>query len=469
MMRLTISKNNIVLIYYNFFALIVVLLIQFVSERNTWINISFIIYLSSLVINVLYLAHINNGVINFFNIFYVLTWAFHLSQIYLGIGDGNEWDNLFSSYPIELCKKAFTFSYVCIHFMVIGYLFSNEKKITYCNKGIKINQFDRFFIKYAFIFLYVIKILIKINQIRVSSVEGYLGALKENTSFSVMLCTAAEIFSVLYLLHCCKNKNVLCVFLVLMELIFMLTGGRIYSVIYIAMLVLFVLTPDFRKYRDQQKTKVKNNKFLRIIAILVIFVFSIIMVNAVRVLRGSGFVDIFSILSTMNGSNIIYDMCKELGFTQVDTVVAIENIKEIPYLHGSSYINSICTILPNIGGLFSDTIRNFYFIYELQKYRFLNYGGSIVAEAFMNFSYAGCLLFFPIGIFIQKINSKIKNIDLLDMEWQIFIIAICFRLISWTRGYFFAIVRIPIWLVLIYLLFRMFLCRSDKHNSIERT
>lgn len=448
-----IKKNNLFFVLVNLILVILSLLLLTIHNQKTWVNASTILYTSFLIFNLYSLYKIHKTFFNIMFLFCLLAYILHISQIYLGFLDIKAWDNIFRLIDFNSNKIAFTYSFLAISIVLITYFFTlNLTKIS--KKQVQINLYDKNFIRYAFYILYSFKLYYKFSQVTVSIQSEYSEALAMVSSFSIMLCTFAEVFSILYIKYIAKRKNILFMFLIALEFFFMLTGNRIYSIVYILAICLFFYSEIFsEKFTFKKK-----------IILFIVTLFSLVVIVGVKEARLDGFVNLETLIQNIRESNIIIDLFKELGFTQVDMAIAIKYQDSINYSKGISYLFSIFTIFPNFNGFYDNLLPIFYFINELKKFFYLNMGGSFICETFMNFKYLGLLVFVGVGYFISRFENKVRNLKSLTFPKQVFIIAFTIRLFLWERGYFYGLLRIPIWLYLICQIYHIIFLKFKTKN-----
>lgn len=449
-----ISKKYGILLNTTF--LFLALILSLVTSEKIWINCSMVLYILALAGNIAIYRYVFGTSISFFTIFYAFAWILHLSQIILGAMDINTWDNIFIIVDFNTSKMAFTYSFVFLQLFGLAFFCfkKTHKKHKEVNETYRLCKRDIYFISCGFFLLYGYKIIFRIQQILVAQSSNYMESLSMIGSAQVMLCTFGEVFSILYLKYICKKQTriIFLVMILVFEAVFMLTGSRLYSAIYIMSLVVFMY-PEL---------KMKKSNWIKNCTLIIAGLFLLTIVVGVRNARALGNVSLDTVMNFAATNNVITSFIREFGLTQIDLAIAIQNESQVEYLLGSSYYNALFTIIPNIGGIFTEIIENLYFITPLTSFYFMNYGGSFIAETFMNFGYMGILVAIPIGWLIAKTDGVGRNLEIYSLSTQIMFVALVFRIFSWERGYFFALFRIPIWIWLVYMIYTSIITKKIK-------
>lgn len=146
------------------------------------------------------------------------------------------------------------------------------------------------------------------------------------------------------------------------------------------------------------------------IKLIWLFIFAYIVMtsfNAIADVRDQG-MQLFTNSFTKNISdNVILDIMQEMGgtvYTPYLCIVKMGNDYEVAL--GSTYINALVMILPNINGKFNGLIIDSHFA-NLLNVKWI--GGSYIGETYFNFGYFGIVVVFLIGIIIYKIGVSFYN------------------------------------------------------------
>lgn len=444
-----IKINAFILVILN---LLFIFIAEIVKTVNTdsWVRNFLVLVVLSMVINIGFLYKKNGSVLTFTTLIYLVAMLFHLSQIYCAFVEKNDYYNIFSTFNMTICIEAFTFSYICIHIMV---LFTFFKSNTDRKNIIEIDRIDKELITWFFVISYTIKIFFKIKQLISAIKGGYLNALEDVTSFTGTITIFAEVFAILFLQYCVneKRKKILFWGIISLEVIFMLSGSRLYSLCYILMLFLSCRDSILESYHKTNNRIKKRTSYFKLLFLVFI---GVSLIEIIRFGRENANIAIMSIDAFFRKYDLFYEFFEEIGGTQRDMVVALSSCDRLQFLHGKSYLLAIITLVPNIGGVYNELLNNFKFVYQLNEISFWNYGGSFVCEAYMNFGKMAIFLFPVIGLVVGKLNKLFENRTHYSVTLQIFIVTLCYVFFSWTRGYFFNVVRAPFYFTIIYFMAR---------------
>ncbi len=451
-MRGKINLYSIIGIIYNVLAIILCLILSIV-KRNLWINFSFGLYICTLLVNIVLLTRLKHTFFNLPFLFYTLMFLFHLSQIYFAFIGFEDYYCIFTRMEFDVCKKAFTFAFMCIHFSLITYYaIYRHKRIVSNTNSFRISKIDRSLLQGLFIIFFILKVIFRSYWFYVSQVFGYNELLSVMTSIPSLLVMIADVFSILYLKYCCspKKRKWVLGLIVSLELLFMLSGSRITGITYL--LILFLVMP----VGNVSKRKVPLKKKILIIIIGVMLGIFLPTISANRLYESRS---IFS-LNYLTQSNIIDSVIKEFGMSILNTTVIIDNQNNIEFMHGLSYYGSLVSVLPNLGDVFDALNEQFYYTNRLRDFFYYAYGGSNIAEAYINFGIFGVFIFIPAGILLAKLDSVIESFFSHKIIVQLFYVALLYESILWIRGYFFLMIRLPIWTVIIYIVIKSIFSRK---------
>lgn len=441
-MNIHLSKKAVWPVIINCLLIAVVFIIDNL-ERNLWIKVSLCIYLMALIINSTSIYRLKGKIISFPFIIYGLYFLFHLSQIYFGFINLDDFYCIFTRMDFVSIKKSFNYAYYCIHIMIIVYYLMVKKNGEKSpNIDLQVPSMDKELIRILFYISYLMKLVIQSTWLYIGVKYGYLQLLNSMSSITSLIIMIADIFAIMFLLYCCseKNRQVFLIAILILEIIFMASGSRILGITFILLILLLV------PYRVNA---LKKKIFICLFLLVIIIILPTISANRLS----TSATNIFS-LDFLENSNIIVSIIKEFGMTILNTTVAIANEDKINFLHGLSYTGAISGVLINLGGIFDELLDKMLYTNQLKEYFNYAYGGSSIAEAFINFKYWGIIIFVPVGILISKIDIAIESLGKLQVTKKIFFIALIFETILWTRSYFFQMIRLPIWLFIFYFVIR---------------
>lgn len=406
-------------------------------ERK-WIECTFFLYIITAAINIGFLKLLNKKTITVSIVYYILAILFNLSQIYLGFINSKNYYCIFNLASFEACKEAFSYSFICIHVMIVTYYIVHlQFRYKYEDTYKEINTYNHVrIVNRLFYLFWFIKIVIRAYQFIIAIQFGYLVALVTISDSILGLFTmTADMLSVVFLSYCEERKQKKWLILLIgLEVVFMLTGSRIYGATYIILLIVTVVC----------RMKLNRAKLFKIAALGVLGLVFMEMIMNGR-LEGYGYN-----LSYLKEGGILFSICKEFGLTMIDTTLAMQHKTCITYLNGLSYYGAVLPIVPNFGGMYTPVLQKMQFMRQLNQYLIWNYGGSNVAESFFNFGYFGVVVFIPIGIVLRAIETKINNYQSIGIGSQLAIVAFLYEFIIWNRNCFYNCIRLPVWLFIIW-------------------
>ena len=169
---------------------------------------------------------------------------------------------------------------------------------------------------------------------------------------------------------------------------------RDFILIFVAILA-FILQYKMKKYGE---TTI-NNMILNI-SVLIIFLSAIILGSYLFAQRNIQNANTVTMEQILNQGSILFINTNILEMTKTGRQ---------PFLHGSTYLNSVCNILPSV--LYHTDMqlvswfRNFY-----SPWSESSYGFALDSEAYLNFGYVGVLPVFVLLSVVQRwINAKVNK------------------------------------------------------------
>lgn len=186
----------------------------------------------------------------------------------------------------------------------------------------------------------------------------------------------------------------------------LLFGERGFQIIFI-LVILWLYHVLIKPFNTNRRSIIK------LTIILLAFVVIMTFIADIRVLSYDN-IDISTYFKHAIENNPIKKQLIEFGGTILTLGLAIEYIPAFtPYYFGSTYLYSLLTVLPNIGGFLNPVLSNIKTASILQRYYPGALGGSYLAELYMNFSWIGIVGSIIFGLIIAKIDFKsymaIKN------------------------------------------------------------
>lgn len=234
-----------------------------------------------------------------------------------------------------------------------------------------------------------------------------------------------------------RMQTIIYVIVLVYNLVYMSTGNRADSVIYILIFTL-VFVESIRKIRFKQ--------FLALISIAYLSIVMISFVSDFRFMTNRSMQELYKLfMFNAFSNNPVLSIFAELGVSIQTVFYSLEFFPSIKsHSLGLNYLESAFLIFPNIGGLVSDLIQKLTFIYYFPQHQVM--GGSIIGEfyyAFGSFSILSIL----IGVFISKLQkyyqiSKQNN----DLLKELVALIIFSSILWWIRDYFYNTIRDIVWL-----------------------
>lgn len=133
--------------------------------------------------------------------------------------------------------------------------------------------------------------------------------------------------------------------------------------------------------------------------------------------------------------------------------------------HGKTYLYSLVSILPNIGGIFTDINNEASFVKTLDTQ---SLGGSIIAELYFNFRYFGVIPAFILGGLLHKVSVKIdKSFTKSDYLSIAYLLPIFIESLWWVRDSFSNILRPIIWQTLLTFIVISFMRHKTRQPSMR--
>lgn len=154
----------------------------------------------------------------------------------------------------------------------------------------------------------------------------------------------------------------------------------------------------------------------------------------------------------------IPEILSETGSSLLTVCYSIIHFPETAqYGFGTSYLLSIFTVLPNLGGFLEVFQNRLVYVYNfpLDSAGFYSFiGGSYIGEMFYNFGYFSYIFAFFVGSLLGILTKKMEYAkqDGNWTEYLVLIMAISWSLF-WVRDYFSSFMRIFVWLLIIILIF----------------
>lgn len=425
------------------------------NNFNGWISICAVL---SVLYAFIYLAEfllLNKKVVSIQFFFVILSLLFHFGHTILySFAKSYHYisDQFLLIKSASITEHALLFSLTVIVIVSTTIIMFSDESYSKENRTLDLTFIDISYNKFKFIgwIICVVTVPMKaayivsgINQVAqntyvTSVIEGYSGVYLQISNFCV-IGFAFLLFGYSYNKSACRLILLLEIVLLMLA---MLSGGRIFSVICICILLICYL--NIYKIKS-----VKTFIFIIILALLLLQV-----ITTITSLRQTTNMMLGNVIRSMfDDDNVIDKTLDEFGGTIYTVICTIEQVPS--YLHynlGRSYINSWLLVGFNVNG-FLDSITN-NVEYTLRFYNKYGFGGSYIGELYYNFGYFG-LIFAPlIGVLTAKISDGLtKAIKEKRYIRAGYFIIPSYALLSWVRGYFNAFTRAIVWgSLMIYIL-----------------
>ena len=207
---------------------------------------------------------------------------------------------------------------------------------------------------------------------------------------------------------------------------------------------------------------VKLDKHHKQIALITLIGIALIAISASRVIRDRAVLS----LSVNTLINIIPQLLMEFGSALYSVIMSINSVGDLlPSWYGMGYIAHLLTILPNVFGI-GDGLS--YYLVEHFLPNTIGRGGSMIAELYCNFLYAGYLFAPLIGMLVGIIARQFKKGII---ENKPFIIAVCYPFMTaslfWIRHSVSSIYRAFFWnlFALIFITSIITMAKQRKHRG----
>lgn len=239
----------------------------------------------------------------------------------------------------------------------------------------------------------------------------------------------------------------------------LLIGGRSNAIIILA--ILFIVYSFFHKLT-----------FRRLVVVGISIYFIFIIFAAIAGSRGGTNRSISSMFEQDKGtSNSALFTLSEMGGSMQPLLNCINILPDrVEYKYGESYLYSFTTLVPNLGfwevhpATEKANLGNW-----LQKYLNLSYGPgfSIIAEAYYNFGYFGCLMMLVLGLGFTKIYRLVSKSELVrnPMAFIIAIIFLYFTIALVRNSFEFAVRALFYYCLPMYWLMRQSYLKRIKSNK----
>ncbi|MDP0507264.1 MAG: O-antigen polymerase [Fusobacterium sp. JB019] len=462
-------------IKYIYFMSIYVLLLFFVISQinlqifNSWIcSISWIIVFN-LLVNLYFIKKLKISFFSMINFFLIFLYLFHFGQILLmGLIPAYKFSNFnyIKIMNVEILKKTVFICIQFINFFLLGIILLKKEIIIKKNiskqydnleKINKLNLLKK--VGWTFIIIsFPIQIYIDSSNLVSAFLGGYRSTFSSKLpgligAIGYFLFTGVGILIIAYKNKKRKSKTIF--FGTILYLLgTMLTGNRGHQVVTIIVLIYLYVKLNMNI----------NIKFCY--RMLIIAFLGMVFINVIYDMRGHGINYFFNNMNILIveqiKSNPFLELIESFGETIYTPYLVVQKIdKIIQPTYGKTYIYSLVSILPNIGGAFTN-INNSAAFQKMLNVPVI--GGSFLGEVFYNFKYIGFFVMIILGGILGRISEKLE-ISFIKKNYIniIYIIPVFINTLWWVRDSFSYIVRPIIWQwILMYFLIKIFKKRRRK-------
>lgn len=364
-----------------------------------------ILTLVSILLMLFYYRNVYDNYFNFDSLFVLLLWVFGMSRQLTALVGFESYTSYYGSYSYLDYGKAYLFTYLCI-FMYYAFSYSkNRVDIKY--ESIKKANDLRKIIICVLLVCFVPMMWYYYRLISVSLTSKYgsreFDALVSNTGYIVSLLRKWGILALISLMivdfngNNKTNKLITLLFYIVLTFVSLLSGSRSEG---ISMLLVLLFVLSF-KYKNSKSFKIGSVVSVILIMILIPFFFALRKdISQFGTLNFRDFINVKYVFSALH----------EMGGSEEPLLLVMKSEQDFRY-GGSILVASLNTIFnflpasfrPDFSFIGPSSLAN-----SFSRALGLNYGlgFSLAAEAYLNFSWFGCLLFGVLSFLLRKIYSR---------------------------------------------------------------
>ncbi|MER2227472.1 MAG: O-antigen polysaccharide polymerase Wzy [Carnobacterium sp.] len=364
-----------------------------------------------------------------------LNYLFHLSQpIIKAVSPQYDFAFDVSIYVFPATYlESLKYSYLMIILVTSGVMFYKcfEKETVYKKYMYSTISLDNLFKIGSIVFscTFPIEMYIQINRILVARNSGYLATFEVEVSGLIsLLATFSLIGMVMMLLgskHHFLRGNILTGFYLLFYIIAMFSGGRMWQVIKILLILYY--------YIKTYDIKIKGKNLILIVVIGYLGAGFMSAVADFRAYDVQSSDYILQIISNVFVNNPILQIMEEFGGSVYTVALTIQKtVFELPVSFGKQFLTNFVSLVPNLSYKISEILDRSNYVLLLKM---PNIGGSFVGEIYYSFKYFAIFPAFLIGFILQYFTTKIENgIKNTDFHFIIYTIMFQYSVVSWVRG-----------------------------------
>lgn len=440
------------------FIWILITIVEYIILYDMPYNDSYLLVASNIAIFNIILFFIlivktDGQIVSFFSAFIIFLYLFHFGEIFCAAYHP-ELKMDFMSYVLhymtngQIAKRTIEICLTCINCLCIGGFYRKQKND---QPTIDTSEtYDPYFLyslcKYLFWITLPINIWLNMRIIGAAMVGGYT-ATNHMESVPGIFTTFSNFWYIafpFYYVLSPKSDQKYILYPCLAYIAFtMLTGNRGHQIV--NLLSFFILI----YYAHEIKINVKNTLITTLFVFIGLVILDVIFAN-----RGYGIIYILSnfndLFSKSLENNIIISTLYNFGATIFTPYLTVNELTyDIHPFFFESYIKSLSSIIPNVGGFLTDLYREGKFTNQLNTSHAI--GGSFIAELYYNCGNMYIIVAVIFGYYYEKISSNFIN-SIKSGNWTSIFIIYTFGSLSmwWVRDSFFNLIRILVWAWLIY-------------------
>ena len=406
----------------------IVCLIVFISND---VQFNTILSLVQLIIQYVIIKYDKGKFITFTTIFITLSYILHMANLF--ITRILNYEDKLLNYNDAILNNSIRFFVICHAALIIGCTI-HSKKTKKDKLTLRFVVTDRGMKKIG-LFCTIVGIMprvyIDINQIVLQVNGDYLQSVSSAGKYGIFGILAQFFYvGIVILLFTSKGHKVKARMLLFAtcawEVVTMLSGGRLYAISYIIVLLYIYCI------------RIEMPKFKHIFYLAVIGYFGLVFLNLISQIRtqGSFTISDLKMSASKMDNNPIYDALCEMGGTMKTLILCFINIPvNAKHGDGLSYIDSLLSLVPVYESEVADP-KHLLFIYNFKDHAYL--GGSWIGEIYYNFSWFGFIFCYFAGNIIGRFEKIFDESEENNNYFKsLIILPFLFYIILYLRDYFY--------------------------------
>lgn len=467
----SITKKTCIQNKYILILLWVFLFFTHIVLRNNY-TIQSILVISFLqfFISLLALKLVGYKLYSFAFLFAIFTYIFHCGQLFLKLFNINvdyPFD-IFARCSVNIIKESFIF-YIGVYFsLILGFLITKttKKQAQQINRNSNFYSLNRVLcVGKALFFVGLLPTLyVDLTEWILFIKGGYLETYKSTIhGFVYIIAYCMEIGALMMIIgkqnEPQKAKTIACL-VGLYSILTMFTGGRLYQVAYLFLLLyiyikLFVRTLNIKKVL-----------FFCLGGYIGLVLLSVI--GEIRNLGLKGYLDFWEVFLDALSLDIIWETIGTYGGTAIALCHSIRFFPDyINFAYGASYYTAIMDIFPNINNLLAPFRNDWMFVLNFPGAYRKFMGGTFVGELYYNFGGFGVIMALFVGLFVGWYSNALDKF-LSNGNWIAFslLLPLYAYIFAWVRGYFSELIR-PFVYIGVIILFFYLLFNESKNKCVK--